>query len=665
MAIKLANNASSTLATAISASDTGIVLATGTGSRFPVLATGDYFYATIVSTAGTREIVKATARVGDTLTIVRAQEGTTAASFATGAQFELRITAASVLDNAAENSAELAAPSGSSLIGYLPAGSGAVATTVEAQLRGITASSGSSLVGYLPVGTGAVATTVQVKLREVVSVKDFGAVGNGVVDDTANIQNAINYCTADPNNPKSLFFPAGDYRITTGFSTITCKNFRIYGDGRGVEVFTVGVDNQGASRIVYDGVDSAATWVFDLSNARGVQISQLSILCDGRCSAIRATLSSNLLIEKLGIYEAYTGIYFIASCFSSVIDNVMSFDHKTDHIVFDETAHSTKITNCSFASLATSSGGTTTPNSVITMGNVDPMSMVTISGCNFDVHRVPVSILAKRVYGLSITGNYFEPRDTTTTRIIQLGDQASNILTQGVNIAGNKIFGTAFVGDGVRIEKAYGVNIAGNIFNSMTNAVNCADTGVSANKQALGVSITANRFGSAVTGYGLTFDNAVASDLVMLGNTGRPDYNPAQVGSALYFAEEQFTPVLAFGGASVGVTYSTQVGRYKKIGSRLIFQIRLVVTSKGSSTGNATITGLPFTSVGSIPQTVPVQFVSGFVGLTGSPEANINTSATDIVLGQTTATGRSVITDTSFGAGTITLSLSGFYEIAV
>lgn len=31
---------------------------------------------------------------------------------------------------------------------------------------------------YLPAGTGAVATTVQSKLREVVSVKDFGAVGN-------------------------------------------------------------------------------------------------------------------------------------------------------------------------------------------------------------------------------------------------------------------------------------------------------------------------------------------------------------------------------------------------------------------------------------------------------------------------------------------------------
>jgi hypothetical protein len=496
-----------------------------------------------------------------------------------------------------------------------------------------------------------------------VSVKDFGAVGDGTTNDTAAIQAAINFCTNDINNPKQLIFPAGDYRITSGFSTITCRNFVISGEGRGAEFFNVGENNQGVSRIVYDGADSSSTWMFDINNARGFQIRQLSLLCEGKCNAIRATLSSNMLIEKMGIYEAYTGIYFIASCFSSVIDNVVSFDHKTNHIVFDETAHSTKIINCSFASLATSSGGTTTPSSVITMGSVDPMSMVTISGCNFDVHRVPVSILAKAVYGLAITGNYFEPRDVTTTRLIQLGDQTADSITQGVNISGNKLFGTAFVGDAVRIEKGYGISITGNIFNSMTNAVNCANTGVSVNKQALGISITGNRFGTAITGYGITVDNAAASDIVLFGNTGRPDYNPAQIGTALYFAQNEFTPVLAFGGASVGVTYSTQVGRYKKIGSRIFFNVRLIVTSKGSSTGNATITGLPFTSIGSIPQTVPVQFISGFVGLTGSPEGSINTGSTDIVLGQTTSTGRSLITDTVFGAGTITLNVTGFYEI--
>lgn len=57
-------------------------------------------------------------------------------------------------------------------------------------LANLAASTGSSLVGHIASGAGAVATTVQAKLREFQSAKDQGAVCDGVTDDTAAILSA-------------------------------------------------------------------------------------------------------------------------------------------------------------------------------------------------------------------------------------------------------------------------------------------------------------------------------------------------------------------------------------------------------------------------------------------------------------------------------------------
>jgi hypothetical protein len=96
MPVILKNNASSTLATAITTSDTGIVVANG--SQFPTITGVDYFYITLVSQAGTTEIVKVTARVGNSMTVVRAQDGSSAVSFQVGTLVEMRVNAATVSD---------------------------------------------------------------------------------------------------------------------------------------------------------------------------------------------------------------------------------------------------------------------------------------------------------------------------------------------------------------------------------------------------------------------------------------------------------------------------------------------------------------------------------------------------------------------------------------
>ena len=107
-------------------------------------------------------------------------------------------------------------------------------TTVPANTASIATlngNTGSNNVGYTPAGTGAVPIKVQAKLRDTVSVKDFGAVGDGVTDDTSAFTKAITYCESTLQyGGKALYIPGGIYRITQSL-TITKEFITIYGDG--------------------------------------------------------------------------------------------------------------------------------------------------------------------------------------------------------------------------------------------------------------------------------------------------------------------------------------------------------------------------------------------------------------------------------------------------
>ena len=88
------NNASGALASSITTSSTTITLTTGAGAQFPAITGSNYFYATLTDSSNNLEIVKVTARASDVLTVVRAQEDTTARAYAAADKLELRVTAA-------------------------------------------------------------------------------------------------------------------------------------------------------------------------------------------------------------------------------------------------------------------------------------------------------------------------------------------------------------------------------------------------------------------------------------------------------------------------------------------------------------------------------------------------------------------------------------------
>ncbi len=123
------------------------------------------------------------------------------------------------------------------------------------------------------------------------------------------------------------------------------------------------------------------------------------------------------------------------------------------------------------------------------------------------------------------------------------------------------------------------------------------------------------------------------------------------------YTEGTWTPVLAFGGASVGITYTTQTGRYIQIGKQVTVQFSITLTSKGSSTGAATITGLPV-ATGVNGASVALGSYAG-VSLTGALVASVGASASTITLAQFSSSGTVGTADTNFlNAATINGTLT-------
>lgn len=102
---------------------------------------------------------------------------------------------------------------------------------------------------------------------------------------------------------------------------------------------------------------------------------------------------------------------------------------------------------------------------------------------------------------------------------------------------------------------------------------------------------------------------------------------------ATYVSTDTFTPVLEFGGGTTGITYSTQTGIYTQVGELVWVVISLILTSKGSSSGAATITGLPL--ITNSPGLLDIRWnlinlSTNYTGLVGVP----SNGATELALQQ-------------------------------
>lgn len=134
------NNASSLLAANITNIATSLAVTATEGGKFPAPATADEYFLITIAVGNSFEVVKCTSRTTDTLTVVRAQEGTVAQGWSSGALIELRYSKTPFTNH--ENFIyNLQQPTGSSLVNFLQSGTGALSESMQTAERRFPASS--------------------------------------------------------------------------------------------------------------------------------------------------------------------------------------------------------------------------------------------------------------------------------------------------------------------------------------------------------------------------------------------------------------------------------------------------------------------------------------------------------------------------------------------
>jgi hypothetical protein len=177
--------------------------------------------------------------------------------------------------------------------------------------------------------------------------------------------------------------------------------------------------------------------------------------------------------------------------------------------------------------------------------------------------------------------------------------------------------------------------------------------------------------GTAATGALTVTGTASVSDNVIISTSGKGiDFSATASGSGTMtsellndYEEGTWTPVITFGGASVGMVYGDQFGRYTKVGRVVHVQCYVALTNKGTSTGTALVDGLPFAAVIGSSYS-PISARPANITFADQFLAYVDAGLTSVTLQECTNAGNlSAITNADFSNASNVI-LSGSYIVA-
>lgn len=285
----------------------------------------------------------------------------------------------------------------------------------------------ASEISFLQSGTGAVARTLQDKAREVVSVKDFGAVGDGTTDDTTAVQAFFTAC-----KDKRGYIPAGKYKVTSAITIDPDHNYVIEGEGRDPNGTTASVIyNAGTGNCITINQTGAA-------NNKQIRLSNLTISgTSASANGIHAVNVHNLNMEDVWITSHGGHGLYLNKCWTCSFKNVTSTQNgqhgiyayqQNNQVVFDHCIVNSNSRSDGYANFYIG-GSSTYENLGVTLLGCD----ISYAGSNpYTTVTTAYGLVIQHSHAVNVIGCYLELNSKTNN--IYADNTVKNLTVMGCYI---------------------------------------------------------------------------------------------------------------------------------------------------------------------------------------------------------------------------------------